>query len=42
MNFRRLSVLAGIIQRWAIGGAPPDVENLSRALVYQALVDPRK
>jgi CubicO group peptidase (beta-lactamase class C family) len=33
-------VFIGIIQRWA--GAGPDVENLSRALTYQALVDPSK
>jgi CubicO group peptidase (beta-lactamase class C family) len=35
-------VFVGMIQRWAIGGTPPDVENLSRALIYQALVDPKK
>ena len=35
-------VFVGIIQRWAIGGPPLDVENLSRTLTYQALVDPRK
>ena len=32
-------VFIGIIQRWAIPNLP-DVENLSRALTYQALVDP--
>jgi CubicO group peptidase (beta-lactamase class C family) len=31
----------GIIQRWALSGGP-EVENLSRALTYQALVDPQK
>jgi CubicO group peptidase (beta-lactamase class C family) len=34
-------VFVGIIQRWA-GMGGPDVENLSRALTYQALVDPKK
>ena len=34
-------VFVGIIQRWAIPSLP-DVENLSRALTYQALVDPSK
>jgi CubicO group peptidase (beta-lactamase class C family) len=35
-------VFVGMIQRWAIGGPPLDVENLSRTLTYQALVDPKK
>jgi CubicO group peptidase (beta-lactamase class C family) len=34
-------VFVGIIQRWLKGGGP-DVENLSRTLTYQALVDPKK
>jgi CubicO group peptidase (beta-lactamase class C family) len=34
-------VFVGIIQRWA-GMGGPDVENLTRALTYQALVDPKK
>jgi CubicO group peptidase (beta-lactamase class C family) len=34
-------VFVGVIQRWAIPSGP-DVENLSRALTYQALVDPSK
>jgi CubicO group peptidase (beta-lactamase class C family) len=35
-------VFVGIIQRWLIGGDVPDVENLSRALTYQALINPAK
>ena len=34
-------IFVGIIQRWLLGGGP-DVENLTRALTYQALVDPKK
>ncbi len=34
-------IFVGMIQRWAIPGGP-DVENLTRALTYQALVDPKK
>jgi CubicO group peptidase (beta-lactamase class C family) len=34
-------IFVGIIQHWALGGGP-DVENLTRALTYQALVDPKK
>jgi CubicO group peptidase (beta-lactamase class C family) len=34
-------VFVGIIQRWAMGPGP-DVENLSRQLVYQALIDSKK
>jgi CubicO group peptidase (beta-lactamase class C family) len=34
-------IFIGMIQRWA-GMGGPDVENLSRALTYQALVDPSK
>lgn len=34
-------VFVGLIQRWLLSGGP-DVENLSRALTYQALVDPKK
>jgi CubicO group peptidase (beta-lactamase class C family) len=33
-------IFIGMIQRWA--GTGPDVENLTRALTYQALVDPSK
>jgi CubicO group peptidase (beta-lactamase class C family) len=35
-------VFVGIIQRWLMSGGVPDVENLSRALTYQALVNPGK
>jgi CubicO group peptidase (beta-lactamase class C family) len=35
-------VFIGIIQRWLLAPGAPDVENLSRALTYQALVDPKK
>jgi len=35
-------VFVGIIQRWLMAPGAPDVENLSRALTYQALVDPKK
>jgi CubicO group peptidase (beta-lactamase class C family) len=35
-------VFVGIIQRWLLGGGVPDVENLSRALTYQALINPGK
>jgi CubicO group peptidase (beta-lactamase class C family) len=35
-------VFVGIIQRWLIAPGAPDVENLSRALTYQALVNPSK
>jgi CubicO group peptidase (beta-lactamase class C family) len=34
-------IFVGIVQHWLFGGGP-DVENLSRALTYQALVDPKK
>lgn len=34
-------IFVGMIQRWLLGGGP-DVENLTRALTYQALVDPKK
>jgi CubicO group peptidase (beta-lactamase class C family) len=34
-------IFVGIIQRWLLSGGP-DVENLTRALTYQALVDPKK
>jgi CubicO group peptidase (beta-lactamase class C family) len=35
-------VFVGIIQRWLMAPGAPDVENLSRALTYQALVNPNK
>jgi CubicO group peptidase (beta-lactamase class C family) len=35
-------VFVGIIQRWLMAPGAPDVENLSRALTYQALVTPSK
>jgi CubicO group peptidase (beta-lactamase class C family) len=35
-------VFVGIVQRWLIAPGAPDVENLSRALTYQALVNPAK
>jgi CubicO group peptidase (beta-lactamase class C family) len=35
-------VFVGIIQRWLMAPGAPDVENLSRALTYQALVNPAK
>jgi CubicO group peptidase (beta-lactamase class C family) len=35
-------VFVGIIQRWLMAPGAPDVENLSRALTYQALVNPSK
>jgi CubicO group peptidase (beta-lactamase class C family) len=35
-------VFVGIIQRFLMAPGAPDVENLSRALTYQALVDPKK
>jgi CubicO group peptidase (beta-lactamase class C family) len=35
-------VFVGIIQRWLMAPGAPDVENLSRALTYQALVNPGK
>ncbi|HEY2675722.1 MAG TPA: serine hydrolase domain-containing protein [Steroidobacteraceae bacterium] len=35
-------IFVGIIQRWLLAPGAPDVENLSRALTYQALVDPKK
>jgi CubicO group peptidase (beta-lactamase class C family) len=35
-------VFVGIIQRWLMAPGAPDVENLSRALTYQALIDPAK
>jgi CubicO group peptidase (beta-lactamase class C family) len=35
-------VFIGIIQRWLMAPGAPDVENLSRALTYQALVNPSK
>jgi len=35
-------VFVGIIQRWLMTPGAPDVENLSRALTYQALVNPAK
>jgi CubicO group peptidase (beta-lactamase class C family) len=34
-------IFVGMIQRWLLSGGP-DVENLTRALTYQALVDPKK
>ena len=36
-------IFVGIIQRWALG-APigPNIEELTRQLTYQALVDPKK
>jgi CubicO group peptidase (beta-lactamase class C family) len=35
-------VFVGIVQRWLMAPGVPDVENLSRALTYQALVNPAK
>lgn len=35
-------VFVGIVQRWLLAPGTPDVENLSRALTYQALVNPNK
>ncbi len=35
-------VFIGIVQRWLLAPGTPDVENLSRALTYQALVNPAK
>jgi CubicO group peptidase (beta-lactamase class C family) len=35
-------IFVGMIQRWALGAPGPDVENLTRALTYQALVEPAK
>jgi CubicO group peptidase (beta-lactamase class C family) len=35
-------VFVGIIQRWLMAPGAPDVENLSRVLTYQALVNPSK
>jgi CubicO group peptidase (beta-lactamase class C family) len=35
-------VFVGIIQRWLMAPGAPDVENLSRALTYQALINPAK
>ena len=35
-------VFVGIIQRWLMAPGAPDVESLSRALTYQALINPAK
>jgi CubicO group peptidase (beta-lactamase class C family) len=35
-------VFVGIVQRWLLAPGTPDVESLSRALTYQALVSPNK
>ncbi|HEX3396389.1 MAG TPA: serine hydrolase domain-containing protein [Steroidobacteraceae bacterium] len=35
-------VFVGMVQRWLMAPGAPDVENLSRALTYQALVNPAK
>jgi CubicO group peptidase (beta-lactamase class C family) len=35
-------VFVGIVQRWLLAPGTPDVESLSRALTYQALVNPAK
>jgi CubicO group peptidase (beta-lactamase class C family) len=35
-------VFVGIVQRWLLAPGAVDVENLSRALTYQALVNPSK
>lgn len=35
-------VFIGMVQRWLMAPGAPDVENLSRALTYQALVNPAK
>jgi CubicO group peptidase (beta-lactamase class C family) len=35
-------VFVGMIQRMMTAPGGPDIENLSRALIYQALVDPKK
>jgi CubicO group peptidase (beta-lactamase class C family) len=35
-------VFVGIVQRWLMAPGAPDVENLSRALTYQALTNPAK
>ena len=34
-------VFVGMVQRWLLSPGTPDVESLSRALTYQALVNPR-
>ena len=36
------AVLIAMVQRWLMAPGAPDVENLSRALTYQALVNPAK
>jgi len=35
-------IFIGMIQRMMIGGGVPNLEDLSRSLVYQALIDPKK
>jgi CubicO group peptidase (beta-lactamase class C family) len=35
-------VFVGMVQRWLLSPGTPDVESLSRALTYQALVNPNK
>jgi CubicO group peptidase (beta-lactamase class C family) len=35
-------VFIGMIQRWMMAPGMPNMEDLSRALVYQALVEPEK
>jgi CubicO group peptidase (beta-lactamase class C family) len=35
-------MFVGIVQRWLTAPGAPDLENLSRALTYQALVNPAK
>jgi CubicO group peptidase (beta-lactamase class C family) len=35
-------VFVGMIQRMMTAPGGPDMENLSRALIYQALVDPKR
>jgi CubicO group peptidase (beta-lactamase class C family) len=35
-------VFIGMVQRWLMAPGAPDLENLSRALTYQALVNPNK
>jgi CubicO group peptidase (beta-lactamase class C family) len=35
-------IFIGMIQRMMLGGGVPNLEDLSRSLVYQALVEPKK
>jgi hypothetical protein len=35
-------IFVGMIQRMMLGGGVPNLEDLARSLVYQALVEPKK